>query len=277
MAKLRNPIRFSEHFGVDPSAMTRAGVLDPTLNADTRLFIDPLLLAHSTHEEMSAGARGTYEKHFETIIKFLARSEARGDVAWRSAQRLLSFPEIKWTCLGFGATTVSGSGSGTDMTAQYIDTARQIVALGIDDPDLFVAMALFEEGVGPDRISDMTTNVILGDLLRFNQRVLRELGVPAQKTRIELRNGKTYDAALAHNPYLGAGQPVILVPSDVLRKLPVATDWSEIADAASKNRELRSRVNRQVARLWEVKSRRDKAKIRQWALGPVDIQDSQPV
>src|SRR4051812_30127938 len=44
------------------------------------------------------------------------------------------------------------------MTGSYMTTAKQIVELGVEDPDLFVAMALFEEGVGPDRVSDMTTN-----------------------------------------------------------------------------------------------------------------------
>ena len=242
------------------------GVLDPTLNADTRLFIDPMLLAASRHPEIAINARKTYEQHFVRVIKFLRATKGPGDVAWRSAQQLLSFPEIKWTCLGYGAQSVSGSGSGTEMTAQFIETARQIVELGVDDPDLFVAMALFEEGVGPDRISDMTTNVIFGDLLSFNSRILNELGVPTQDTKISLRNGQTFHAALPINPCLHDAGPVVLVPSDVLRDLPIATDWSDVADAASKNQELRRQVNRQIARLWEVKSRNDKGKIRQWAM-----------
>lgn len=266
MARIRDPRRFSEHFGLPSERLDEVGVLDPTLNVDTRLFIDPLLLENSRHPEIAEGARATYEQHFTTIIKFLRATTSRSDVAWRSAERLLSFPEIKWTCLGYGAASVSGSGSGADMTGQFIETARQIVALGVDDPDLFVAMALFEEGVGPDRISDMTTNVIIGDLLRFNARVLEELGVPCQPMNLRLRNGKTFDAALPLNPYIREGGPVILVPADILRNLPVATDWSEVADAASKNAELRSRVNRQIARLWEVKSRKDKHELRRWAL-----------
>ncbi|WP_096787637.1 hypothetical protein [Rhodobacter sp. CZR27] len=241
-------------------------MLDPTLNVDTRLFIDPLMLDKSSHPEIAEGSRRTYEQHFTTIIKFLSKATGPTDVAWRSAQRLLSFPEIKWTCLGYGAESVSGSGSGTNMTGQFIETARQIVSLGVDDPDLFVAMALFEEGVGPDRISDMTTNVILGDLLRFNTRVLAELGVPGKPMQLRLRNGKAYEATLPVNPYLPDGGPVILVPADVLRHLPVATDWSEVADAASENEQLRSRVNEQIAKLWEVRSRKDKGKLRRWAL-----------
>ena len=266
MAKIRNPKRFSDHFGVPASALVRLGVLDPTLNVDTRLFIDPLLLKKSRHAELSAGARRTYDQHFTKVIKFLRATKGPGDVAWRSAQRLLSFPEIKWTCLGYGAQSVSGSGSGNAMTAQFIDTARQIVQLGVDDPDLFVAMALFEEGVGPDRISDMTTNVILGDLLRFNRRVLNGLGVPTETRTLLLRSGQSFNAVLPSNPFIREGGPVVLLPTDILRDLPIATDWSEVADAASKNQQLRNQVNRQIARLWQVRSRKDKGQLRRWAM-----------
>lgn len=266
MGKISNPIRFSEHYGIDPKGLDDRGILDPTMNADTKLFIDPLLLDGSSHPEISTGARTTYEKHFGTIIKFLAKTKKPNDVAWRSAARLLTFPEIPWTCLGYGSQSVSGSGSGTEMTGQYIETARQIVELGVDDPDLFVAMALFENGVGPDRISDMTTNVILGDLIKLNERILPELGVPVQAMTLSLKNGQSFSASLAVNPYMGQSEPVILVPSDILRDLPIATDWSDVADAASKNAELRARVNVQIAKMWRVKSRKDKGEIRRWAL-----------
>jgi len=267
MAKIKNPVLFSDHFGMDSQVLDAAGVLDPTLNVDTGLFIDPLLLEHSRHPEMQVDARATYEQHFTTVIKLLRGVKAPGDTAWRGALRQLSFPEIKWTCLGYGAASVSGSGSGSDMTGGYIDTARQIVELGVEDPDLFAAMALFEEGVGPDRISDMTTNVIFGDLLAFNHRVLANLPIPRQAMTLRLRNGKTFEAVLPVNPYIsGPVAPVVLVPSDILRDLPIASDWHDVADAAAKNAELRLRVNDQIARMWAVKSRQDKAELKRWAL-----------
>ena len=274
MAQIRDPKSFSDHYGVPEATLARLGVLDPMLNVDTRLFIDPLLLTESRHTEISNGARNTYEQHFTKVIKFLRLTNGPGDVAWRTAQRLLSFPEIKWTCLGYGAQSVSGAGSGNEMTAQFIDTARQIVQLGVDDPDLFVAMALFEEGVGPDRISDMATNVILGDLLRFNARVLKELSVPVEPRTLRLRNGRSFDAILPSNPFIREGGPVVLLPTDILRDLPIATDWSDVADAASKNQELRMRVNEQIARLWEVRSRKDKRQLRSWAMSGKDHFDT---
>ena len=266
VAKIKDPILFSEYFNFDASVLDGVGVLNPTLNVDTGLFIDPFLLESSCHPEIRNGARTTYEQHFATVIKLLRHAASPADVAWRSAERQLSFPEIKGTCLGYGAQSVSGSGSGNGMTGFLIETARQIVALGVEDPDLFVAMALFEDGFGPDRISDMTTNVILGDLLHFNARVLDGLPVLRQATTLRLRNGKAYTAVLPMNPYVQGGAPIILVPADILRDLPIARDWSDVADAASKNAELRQRVNEHIAGMWESKTRKDKQELRRWAL-----------
>lgn len=39
MGKIRNPIRFSEHYGLDSKELEDRGILDPTLNANTKLFI----------------------------------------------------------------------------------------------------------------------------------------------------------------------------------------------------------------------------------------------
>jgi len=270
MSKIASPVRFSDHFGFESSLLDSAGVLNPSLNVDTGLFIDPLLLGRSKHPEIGTGARASYEHHFTTVIKLLRGSKAQEDAAWRSASRYLSFPEIKWTCLGYGAQSVSGSGSGIEMTDHVIKTAKEIVDLGVEDPDLFVAMALFEEGFGPDRISDMTTNVILGDLLKFNARVLATLPVSAEPVTLRLRNGNTFDARLAINPFVKGGSPIVLVPADILRDLPIAKDWSDVADAAGKNQELRKRVNDQIAKLWTSKTLKDKDEIKRWALSNKD-------
>jgi hypothetical protein len=85
--------------------------------------------------------------------------------------------------------------------------------------------------------------------------------------RLILRNGNSFEASLPVNPYLkGEARPVILVPLDVLPELPIATDWSDLADAAEKNRELRDRVNKHIADLWKYRTLQDKDKIRRWAL-----------
>jgi hypothetical protein len=145
---------------------------------------------------------------------------------------------------------------------------KQIVDLGIRDPDLFVAMGLFEDGIGPDMISDMATNVILPDLLTFNARILEQLKIPTSKVTIRLKSGTSYDAELPRHPFIAGEQsPILLVPADILRDLPIASDWSDVADAAAKNSEMRDRVNQQIAEIWCLKSKKEKDKARHFALG----------
>lgn len=266
MARFSDPILFSEKFGIDPTELDRLGVLDPTLNVDTNLFIDPLLIEHSAHDEIRQGAKATYDEHFGKIIKLLLASKRVGDPAWKAAERLLRFPEVKGTCLGYGAESISGSGSGAEATANYISTAREIVTLGIADPDLFVAMALFEDGVGPDRISDMSTNVILPNLLEFNKRVLAELKIETQQHTIRLRNGNAYTANLPTNPCIEKKTPIILVPRDILRDLPMASDWDEVGDVAAENAAHRQQVSEQLGDIWQRKSRESKAELKTWAM-----------
>jgi hypothetical protein len=40
MAKLINPKLFSQQFGINPTELDKEGLLDPVLNADTKLFVD---------------------------------------------------------------------------------------------------------------------------------------------------------------------------------------------------------------------------------------------
>lgn len=265
MGKIKAPKSFSAHFNISPEVMAKLGVLDPTLNVDTTLFIDPLLLVDSKHREFSQQAQSHYESYFQTVIELLSRSRSVGDVAWRNAVRLLSFPEVKWTCLGYGADSVAGSGSGAFTRSHVMQTATDIVQMGIENPDLFAALALLEDGIGPDRISDMTTNIILPEIVAFNERILKELKVPTERFTKVLANGTQISANLARNPHL-EDDPVLLLPTDILRDLPIAADWSDVASAAQKNRALRARVNSQIAEIWKSKSKKDKDAIRRWAL-----------
>ena len=266
MGKLKSPQRFSDIFKIKPALLDSVGALDPTLRADTRLFIDPLLLAKSKHREFSKSAVDRYQSHFENVVKLLAVSKKKGDVAWKAAEKRLSFPEVKWTCLGYGGDTVAGSGTGVFTRASVMDTARQIVELGIDDPDLFVSLALLEDGIGPDRISDMVTNIIFPDLVSYNERILPKLAIPTERFEITLKNGVTAAGQLAKNPFLTTRGPVILVPKDVLRDLPIAADWSDVSTAAAHNLVLRAKVNEHIANIWKTKTKQDKDQVRRWAL-----------
>ena len=272
MAKKIKTLRsFADVFSIDRKALAKLGVLNPILNVDTKLFIDPLLLDESEHREMNTHAVRSYKTHFRRLVSLLAGSKYQGDLAWRTADRLLTFPEVKGTCLGYGRG-IAGSSWGPEVRARVLRAAKEAVDLGISDPDLFMVIALLEDGVGPDLISDMTTNIILPELAAFTHRICKILKVKRQK--FILRNG--IETAVPVNPIVGNGSlPVILVPLDVLRDLPIATSWDDVGQAAAKNAELRDRVNRLIGAIWEAEVRkRERATFRKHAYSSRDAFDT---
>ena len=265
MGKISDPINVSKEFGIDTSDLIELGVLDVLLNADTNLFIDPLLIAESVHKEISLNALARYRGHFEVTIKLLKASGKIDDVAWKGARKKFQFHEISWTCLGYGGRSTRGSGFGSVLISNTLDTAKQIVDLGIDDVDLFMALALFEEGIGPDRISDMVTNIILADLVSFNERILKSLGLYDRAEEIEGIDGR-----LLINPHSMKSEPLLLVPYDIVRDLPIATDWSDISRVVSENEALRDKVNTQVGEIWASMTRKDKQRLKDASLKSKD-------
>jgi hypothetical protein len=253
MAIIKNPISFSECFNIEPSALESMGILNPVLNVDTKLFIDPVLLESSNQAIISEHASSSFRAYFADVITLLRVSKSKGDIAWRRAEQLLDFPEVKGNCLGYAISSIAGSAFGPELTARLLDTAKAIVDLGVTDPDLFKLLPLLDEGIGPDRISDMTTRVILKDLALLTEATCQTLSIP---TRVFKVGGREF--RLPENPTQSESTPIYLVPLDILRSLPIASDWSEVADVASQNAELRERVNRLIGNIWELKTRREK-------------------
>jgi 1-acyl-sn-glycerol-3-phosphate acyltransferase len=118
---------------------------------------------------------------------------------------------------------------------------------------LLLLNGLFSDRIGPDRISDMTTNIVLPDLAAYTARICREANVPIEPFKL---NG--HEVALPVNP-LQAGRrtPVILVPADVLRDLPVASSVDDIWRVAAKNEQIRGRMSAEIGA--EGRSKQDRA------------------
>ena len=76
MAKIKDPVQFSRHFRVAEQQLSSLGVLDPTLNVDTKLFIDPLLLGKSSHPEFKK-AEKTYKEYSKQLSSCLPRLKAK--------------------------------------------------------------------------------------------------------------------------------------------------------------------------------------------------------
>jgi hypothetical protein len=234
---LVHPVLFSTHFHVSATALNTARLLDPILNSDTKLFIDPLLLWKSQHPTIIRDGRKAVEEHFNNVIGLLDISEAEGDPAWKGAFKALNIDERAETSLGYGTAGTSGSSRPKELRTGILRTAKQIITLGEKNPNMIPLMGLFEVGVGPDTLSDMTTNFLLPTLCEITEDFCAANGIPVEQ----------FDARYSHrklpaNPY-HPSLPVILVPRDLLRDLPLATDWSDVNRVIMEVREIRDAVN----------------------------------
>lgn len=237
MARIQNPLLFSQHFGVDEKELANAGLIDPFLNVDTQLFIDPLLLSKSANPIIAGDAYKHFRSHFSNFIRLLSISQAECDAAWRGARKLLDLSEPAQTGLGYGGSSRSGSSRPTEVREVIMRTAKEIIDLGANDPEMVALMGFFEENVGPDTISDFTTRVIIESLAAITSHFCTSHEIPTSKSTMN----SAYDV-----PYF-RGSPVLLVPKDIVRDLPLANDWSDIEKAAMQNQAIRDRVNQYLA------------------------------
>lgn len=265
MGKIKRPIIFSTLYCIDPMRLSLISVFNPVLNIDTKLFIDPLLLQKSKYEKISHGSVKSFRKYFEIIIKLLLASKKVDDISWKQAYKRLAIQEVRWTCLGYGSATIHGRRIDKGIMMHLLKTAKEIVDLGITDPDMFSLLPLLEEGIGPDYISDMTTIAILTDLASFTQSICRKFSIKTVQFKIQ-----DHIYHLPQNNTEKRRSPVILVPTDILRDLPVASNWGEVADAAAANADIRRRVSKLIGDIWKRKTRQDKMKLRAAVLASKD-------
>lgn len=235
---IHDPILFSQHFNVDPNVFADAGLIDPFLNVDTQLFIDPILISKSANEIIRVEAQEAFRTHFDGFVRLLVISKKEGDAAWRGAQRLLNLREPPENGLGYGGSGRSGSSRPDEIRDAIMRTAKEIIELGSSDPEMISLMGFFEERVGPDTISDFTTRVIVRQLAKITEAFCRDHGIPTKKDSDEQEFGLPHFLDRK-----GVEKFAVLVPRDIVRDLPVANDWSEIEAAASANQRIRDRVN----------------------------------
>jgi hypothetical protein len=262
VAKLVNPVLFSQRFGVKPAALQASGLLDPILNSDTKLFIDPLLLSSSGNGLIRKEAFEALKTGFSEIVRLIAASQSPNDVAWRSAAKRLDLRERPETGLGYGGASTSGASRPDEIKQTVLTTAKEIVTLGENDPQIISLMGLFEEGVGPDTISDLTTNLILGQLSKLTTDFCKS-------QMIALKEFPGFPTPLPQNPFR-TDRPIVLVPKDVLRELPLAVDWSDVSRVINEIEEIRDRFNRFVGPIAEATVAERKRALKQAAMSSLE-------
>src|SRR5229473_4455546 len=224
--------QLSTYLNIKSDDLENAGILDTVIGVDTHLFVDPLLLSSAKASEFK-NSRQEVERRYSEILLLLSKSEKR-----------------------LSAKSDSGRGIGPVLGCRLLESASEIIKLGISDPVIFELLGLFEEDFGADRLSDMTIRIIRYDLYEYTDRMSRELGL---KDLARLRTTtKTYQ--VPHHP--SRTKPLIFLPTEILRDLPIAQSWDGIDAVAAHNRALRQRINDMVAGIWGKRKRIPKPDLR---------------
>ena len=239
---------FSEAFDITPTR--RDDWFDPILDTDTPLFVDPFLIFKEQGSSDWAGVHEQLIQHFDICFRLIAEGNRnRKSVPYKKALRLLTFPEPKEVCLGYAKSGTDGAGGGKGYAKLIAEAMEAAIDRGLTDLKHFEELGILNEGIGPDRISDFTCNVLRSRLIAYTKRVAARHRLATQPVKIA---GAAYDPQrvawvaetheLPWNPY--NNRAVLLVPERFLRDLPTinADDWWENYEAE----QLRDDINYEV-------------------------------
>lgn len=211
---------FSTYFEVDRSDIKSYGAIDISLINDTPLFIDPFLIFESDKNEYKLLNQGIVD-----YLKYLQTKQFSG--TQQEFARLLHFGEVKQTWLGYSIGSNAGAGLGKKFAKSLIDNISRVLETN-DEVKTNVhleKLTLLETGVGKDRVSDFTANLIQAFLAEYTQEFARKY-IDSSKLREFSVDKAVFDQSL-HKwkpktymlPYYEEfGDYVLLTPRDILTK-----------------------------------------------------------
>lgn len=153
---------FSEYFKLGKN-QAELDFVDIDPNKDLPLFIDPFVLS-SQANDWTEECNACITSFFETLIDFIR------DGNDRDALRMLSkLGEPNETCFGLSRSIPSGRGIGTQQANDLLQNIKRSKAVKTGLISDIAELDLFVEKIGPDKISDMTTNILRGLLIKYTQ------------------------------------------------------------------------------------------------------------
>ncbi len=242
---------------------------NPILTKDTCLFIDPFSVFKSS-DTLFENSYSEMMYFFQQAFELIAHAGGNmSNLSYKKAEGMLLFPEVNALCLGYSKTR-RGSGSGPEWAKILASNINSIIAQGITHITHFEELGIFCEGIGPDRLSDMTANLLKSRLITYTQRICHEYNIPMTKKRLQnsafdyqFKCWNSSEFLLPTNPYKN-DSPVLLVPKNFLNLLPEINS-DDFEDTIQLSERLRNDFN------YEVDKNLDKHSISQIAIEHYDL------
>lgn len=212
---------FLDYFNI-PKQNISTDFFDIYLDKDTPLYIDSYYLTWSNNPYCKA-ALNTQKVFMEELMLSLKNSDET------KAKELCShFPEPKFTGIGVSKNGVNGKGSKkikVEIILECLKSSKSAQTGLLNDLEELI---LVTENIGPDTISDITTNICLKHFADYTKSECIKLGIKTYETKNSYhyfcstdRKWKKTKLDLPHvewgeNKVLG---PAVLLPLQILDKM----------------------------------------------------------
>lgn len=216
-------------------------VFDSLMDEDSNFFINIKRLRDTKVPEFE-DSYNNINSYFRDLGILLKASKNPEDKLYKTAIKKFKFSEVKGINLGF-SKGARGAGFGPILSKQIVKDASLIIKSGSEQPEIFHLTSLFEENVGPDRLSDMIATLIYDDIAAYTKRINEELGINK-----EGYPSHSFKSGLVLNPYKDC--ELLLLPIDILHELPIARSWDDIDRVVSENETIRREMSEIVGKEW---------------------------
>lgn len=212
MASSRRQIRFSDYYGLNKS-QSELDFVDIPLDTDIRLYVDPYALSVSGDDWLREC--GNIVVNF---FEFFVKNIRDGDET-KVMSLISNLHEPNDAHLGSSSGVPSGRGWGGVQGHLLYQTLTNSAAVKSGKLKDLSEIELLMPGIGSDKISDLTVNVIRGELVAYTEEQCQLLGVPTERINSGLYwdpEGRVWASRYANLPVYRQKR-VILIPKAAVR------------------------------------------------------------
>lgn len=172
------PVWFSAFFGID-FPQYELPFVDFNINSDVPLYIDPYAITKDK-STLAGQCHNAIVSYFETLLVAI-RTEDKRTIRHLIRGRLAEPVEIH---LGVGKAARKGRGIGVDQEQGIIGALAGSEAARVGVIQAIQELELHISGIGPDKISDLTANVILDHLAGFTEQMSDDYAIATRPVAV---------------------------------------------------------------------------------------------
>lgn len=189
--------------------------VDIDLNLDFPLYVDPLGFI-DPQDRFASECQDDIRDFFEAVLQAIIDGDLQ-----KGEALLAALQEPNETHFGLSVGEPRGRGIGPRQAHQILESLRDSPAARTGLLRDLTDCALFINGIGADKVSDITTNIIRRHLIEYTQQQFERLGIPIDANlpagRLWIRGeGRWDNTQLERIPEVN-GRRVLLVPKRYVR------------------------------------------------------------